>query len=184
MYEVRTHLTILMRDGSFPLSHAICRSTRIRTGVNFSSPLCKSGMFYHYTMDLLRSAWLESNQHFHLPITRSNLIRIEGYTPFRGQGGSRTHDGTFVHQINSLDFSATKATHPFCSPCGIRTHILALEERCPVQLDEGAIYFVPKERLELSRPFGHRFLRPACLPFHHLGLLYSPSDSNRYLYRI
>ena len=113
VYEVWTHLTILMRDGSFPLSHAICRSTRIRTGVNFSSPLCKSGMFYHYTMDLLRSAWLESNQHFHLPITRSNLIRIEGYTPFRGQGGSRTHDGTFVHQINSLDFSATKATHPF-----------------------------------------------------------------------
>lgn len=49
---------------------------------------------------------------------------------------------------------------------------------------EGVKTFVPKERLELSRPFGHRLLRPGCLPFHHLGLLYSPSDSNRYLYRV
>jgi hypothetical protein len=24
MYEVRTHLVILMRDNSFPLSHAVC----------------------------------------------------------------------------------------------------------------------------------------------------------------
>ena len=30
--------------------------------------------------------------------------------------------------------------------------------------------FVPRERLELSRPFGHRLLRPVCLPFHHLGI--------------
>ena len=30
-----------------------------------------------------------------------------------------------------------------------------------------AATFVVKERLELSRPFGHWLLRPACLPFHH-----------------
>ena len=44
------------------------------------------------------------------------------------------------------------ASDPFiCSPYGIRTHILALEERCPVQLNEGT-------KLE-SRPslFGFRY---------------------------
>lgn len=30
-----------------------------------------------------------------------------------------------------------------------------------------------KERLELSRPHGHRLLRPGCLPFHHLGITIS-----------
>ena len=31
----------------------------------------------------------------------------------------------------------------FSSPYGIRTHILGLEDRCPVQLNEGTIFFVP-----------------------------------------
>lgn len=38
---------------------------------------------------------------------------------------------------------------------------------------EGVKTFVPKERLELSRPHGHRLLRPGCLPFHHLGITIS-----------
>jgi len=45
----------------------------------------------------------------------------------------------FRHWINSPDFSASKATHPFSSLYGIRTHILGLEDRCPIQLDEETI---------------------------------------------
>ena len=29
---------------------------------------------------------------------------------------------------------------------------------------------VPRKRLELSRPCGHRYLKPARLPFRHLGI--------------
>ena len=34
--------------------------------------------------------------------------------------------------------------------------------------------YVPKERFELSRPFGHYALNVARLPFRHFGMTYNP----------
>ena len=49
---------------------------------------------------------------------------LSATTPFIwGKGGIRTHDGTYIHQINSLDFSASKATNPFADDLGFEPRI-------------------------------------------------------------
>jgi hypothetical protein len=54
------------------------------------------------------------------------------------EGGTRTHTSSRI-LVPKTSASAIPPLRHFCSPYGIRTHILALEERCPVQLNEGTI---------------------------------------------
>ena len=49
VFGVRTQLTILMRDSSFPLSHAVCSSIRTRTQTPKSVVSCA----IHYTIELI-----------------------------------------------------------------------------------------------------------------------------------
>ena len=112
VYEVWTHLTILMRDGSFPLSHAICRSTRIRTGVNFSSPLCKSGMFYHYTMDLLRKENLR--RVYFEQILKISEVTLSNYYSFCRRDWNRT--SIFTYQLPVAILSGLRVTRRYLLP--------------------------------------------------------------------
>ena len=109
-----------MRDGSFPLSHAICRSTRIRTGVNFSSPLCKSGMFYHYTMDLLRKENLR--RVYFEQILKISEVTLSNYYSFCRRDWNRT--SIFTYQLPVAILSGLRVTRRFCSPGRLRSCFL------------------------------------------------------------
>jgi hypothetical protein len=53
---------------------------------------------------------------------------------------------------------------------GIRTLDLCLRRAALYPLSYKHIWMVPKERFELSRPYGHYALNVARLPFRHFGI--------------
>lgn len=75
-----------------------------------------------------------------------------------------------LRRINSpLPSSSRPTANILCSSYGIRTHILDLEDRCPVQLNEGTILFPYRHPLRLSE-----------MSERMNNNLYAWSDSNRH----
>lgn len=72
--------------------------------------------------------------------------------------------------INSPLPSSSRPTAIISSPYGIRTHILGLEDRCPVQLNEGTIFLVPLVGFEPTLLSELVSKTSACYQFRHKGI--------------
>lgn len=88
VFGVRTQLTILMRDSSFPLSHAVCSSIRTRT----QTPKSVASCAIHYTIELIV-----------VPIYFNNAESI-GFEPMHPFRDDRLAICSFNHSGNSLLF--------------------------------------------------------------------------------
>lgn len=73
-------------------------------------------------------------------------------------------------RVNSTLLATELLRNILCSPYGIRTHILGLEDRCPVQLNEGTIFFVPLVGVEPTLLSELVSKTSACYQFRHKGI--------------
>ena len=84
-------------------------------------------------------------------------------------GVEPTVELTFT-RLTVWTFRPLKQPILFSSPYGIRTHILGLEDRCPVQLNEGTIFFVPLVGVEPTLLSELVSKTSACYQFRHKGI--------------